>query len=138
MQNYFEICPSATQLKFLQGGHGLVALALVIYVESMLMMLATVTLVGLLAVRESRRLRGEGIITLKLDSYRASIEFEQGGQPYFYRKYKVYATRWFAILRLIDKQETRTLILNPDRFDSVQSYRQLRYVLRNMEYVGVA
>ena len=90
-------------------------------------------LVFLLAIHESRCLIQQGIIKLRVDPVTASIELEQGGQPYFYRKYKVYQTRWFAILKLIDEVKPRILILIPDRFNSKQSYRQLRYLLRRME-----
>lgn len=115
------------------GGHGLIAMAIAVYVEPVAMMLGGVTLVGLLALRETRQLLQQEIISLKLNLSENMIELEQGGQPYFYCKYKVYATRWFAILKLIDKRKTRTLILNPDRFDSIQSYRQLRYALHQMD-----
>ena len=90
-------------------------------------------LVFLLAIHESRCLIQQGIIKLRVDPVTASIELEQGGQPYFYRKYKVHPTRWFAILKLIDEVKPRILILIPDRFNSKQSYRQLRYLLRRME-----
>jgi len=137
VQKYFEIRPSATQLVLLLLGHGLAGLVLAIYIEPAPMMLSAVVLTGLLALRESRQLMRQGYARLKPDPRGESIEFEQAGQPYFYCKYKVYATRWFAILRLIDKHENRTLILNPDRFDSIQSYRQLRYLLLSMERTSV-
>lgn len=88
--------------------------------------------VGLLALRENRRLLRQGEVSLILNPGNATIELEQGGQPYFFSKYKVYATRWFAILKLIDKQNSRTLILNPDSFNSKRTYRQLRFVLQTM------
>jgi hypothetical protein len=62
----------------------------------------------------------------------------QGKQPYFYTKYKVYQTRWFAILKLVDTDKSRTLILNSDCFNSIQAYQQLRYQLCKMERTGAA
>lgn len=126
------------QLGLTLGGHGLIAVAIAVYVEPVPMMLGGLTLVGLLALREARQLIRQGIIRLRLNPSETSIELEQGGQPYFYGKYKVYATRWFAILKLIDKHKTRTLILNPDRCNSIQSYRQLRYALLQMNQADAA
>jgi len=120
------------------GGHGLIAVAIAVYVEPVSMMLGGLVLVGLLALRETRQLIRQEVIRLKVNRREASIELEQGGQPYFYGKYKVYATRWFAILKLIDKRKTRTLILNPDRCNSIQSYRQLRYALQQMDQADAA
>lgn len=134
----FEIHPSSTQLRLALAAHGLIALAIAAYVEPIAMKVAALVLVALLALRESMRLLRQGTVNLKFGSDESSIELNEGGQPYFFSKYKVYATRWFAILKLIDKHETRTLILNPDRFDSIQSYRRLRYTLQAMGSADVA
>ncbi len=132
MQQRFEIHPSSTQTGLLLGAHLLIALGTIAYVEPLPMMLAGLLVVGLLALRESSRLSQRKLESLTVNPHNASIELEQGGQPYFFFKYKVYATRWFAILKLIDKRKTRTLILIPDRFNSIQSYRRLRYALQTM------
>ena len=133
MQNYYEIRPSAAQLIFLLASHGVAAVAIYFYLEASLLMLATVAAVCLLAMHESRCLIRQEIIKLALDPGAKSIEFKQGKQPYFYSKYKVYQTRWFAILKLVDANKSRTLILNPDCFNSLQAYQQLRYQLHQME-----
>jgi len=133
VQQIFEIHPSRSQPGLMFGAHALVAMAILVYVEPTWLMLTGLALVGLLAQREVSQLQRFGTVTLKLDPGAGSIELEQGGQPHIYFKYKVYATRWFAILKLVDKQKNRTLILNPDRFDSIQSYRQLRFALCNLE-----
>ncbi len=138
MQNYYEIRPSKSQLVCLLAGHGLVAVVIIFYLDPELLKLSALALVLLLTVTESRYLIRQGIIKLRLDSKSEAIEFEQGGQPYFYSKNKVYQTRWFAILKLVNEQNSRTLILNPDRFKSIQSYRQMRYLLRKMERRNVA
>ncbi len=138
MQKYYEIRPSKSQLVFLLAGHGLVAIVIIFYLEPGLLQLASLALVLLLALTESRYLIRQGIIKLRLDPKGEAIEFEQGGQPYFYCKNKVYQTRWFAILKLVNEHKSRTLILNPDRFKSIQSYRQMRYLLRKMEQRNVA
>ena len=136
MQEYYEIRPSAAQRNFLLSGHGLAAVAIYFYLEPALLMLAALAAVCLLAIYESRCLIQQEIIKLRLDPVDKSIEFKQGEQPYFYSKYKVHQTRWFAILKLVDADKSRTLILNSDCFDSVQAYRQLRYQLRKMEQAG--
>ena len=121
------------QLQLTLAGHALIAIAIGSYVEPVALGAGGMLLVGLLALYETRRQLDPGIIYLKFDPAASSIELEQRGQPYFYGKYKVYATRWFAILKLIDKQKTRTLILNPDRCNSIQSYRQLRHALQQID-----
>jgi hypothetical protein len=138
LQNYYEIRPSKSQLVCLLAGHGLVAVVIIFYLDPELLKLSALALVLLLTVTESSYLIRQGIIKLRLDSKSEAIEFEQGGQPYFYSKNKVYQTRWFAILKLVNEQNSRTLILNPDRFKSIQSYRQMRYLLRKMERRNVA
>jgi hypothetical protein len=138
LQEYYEIRPSAAQRNFLLTGHGLAAVAIYFYLEPALLMLAALAAVCLLAIYESRCLIQQEIIKLRIDPGDKSIEFRQGKQPYFYTKYKVYQTRWFAILKLVNANKSRTLILNSDCFNSVQAYRQLRYQLRKMEHAGAA
>ena len=138
MQEYYEIQPSKSQLVCLLAGHGLVAIVIIFYLQSGLLQLTSLALVLLLAVTESRYLIRQEIIKLRLDPKGEAVEFEQGGQPYFYSKNKVYQTRWFAILKLVNEHKSRTLILNPDRFKSIQSYRKMRYLLRRMEQRNVA
>jgi hypothetical protein len=91
------------------------------------------TALALAAFVESRRLIQHDIIRLRINLARASIEVQQRGQPYFYCKYKVYQTRWFAILKLIDEQASETLILNSDSFTSNDCYRRFRFDLRQMD-----
>jgi hypothetical protein len=138
LQEYYEIRPSAAQRNFLLTSHGLAAAAIYFYLEPALLMLPALAAVGLLAIYESRCLIQQEIIKLRLDPGDKSIEFRQGKQPYFYSKYKVYQTRWFAILKLVNEDKSRTLILNPDCFNSLQAYQQLRYQLRKMEHAGAA
>ena len=138
MQEYYEIRPSAAQRNFLLSSHGLAAAAIYFYLEPATLMLPALAAVSLLAIYESRCLIQQEIIKLRLDPADKSIELEQGQQPYFYSKYKVYQTRWFAILKLLDADKSRTLILNSDCFDSLQAYQQLRYQLRKMEQVDAA
>ncbi len=138
MQQYFEIRPSTAQCIFLLGIHGLAAATIYFYLEPTLLMLASMAAICLLAIYEYRCLIQQEIIKLRFDPRGKSIEFKQGEQPYFYSKYKVHETRWFAILKLVDIDKPRTLILNPDCFNSLQAYQQLRYQLRKMEPAGVA
>ena len=138
MHEYYEIKPSKSQLVLLLVVHGLAAVVILFYQQPGLLKLSALALVLLLAVHESRNLIQQGVIKLRLDSRGTSIELEQGGQPYFYRKNKVYQTRWFAILKLINEQNSRTLILIPDRFKSMQCYRSLRYRLCQRGHLDVA
>lgn len=138
MHEYYRIHPSRVLLAITLCGHAVIGLAVAVYVDFLPITLAAVSLIALLAWREAGRMLRQGTASLMLDASRASIALEQGGQPYFYVKYKVYATRWFAILKLIDKRKTRTLILHPERFDSIQSYRQLRFALTRLEQSNAA
>ena len=138
MHEYYEIKPSKSHLVLLLVVHGLVAIAIIIYQQPGLLKLCALALGLLLAVHECRNLIQQEIIKLRFDSRDASIELQQGGQPYFYCKNKVYQTRWCAILKLINKQKSRILILFPDRFNSIQCYRSLRYRLRQREHFDAA
>jgi len=133
VQQHFEIHASPGWLGLTIAVHVLIALAIAVYVEPTAMMLGGLLAVGLLAERECRSLLQQRTITLTVNPHSATIGLQQGGQPYFFVKYKVYATRWFAILKLMDKRNTRTLILIPDRFNSIQSYRRLRLALQTMD-----
>ena len=133
MQEYFEIRPSRVQLGLLIAWHCLLAAAVALYVDPVTPKLAAVSLIGLLGIRETSLLARQRKLLLHCNPRTAQIELQCGAQPYFFSKYKVYATRWFAILKLMDKDLNMTLLLNPDRFDSVESYRRLRYLLRCLE-----
>jgi hypothetical protein len=138
LQENYQIRPSPSQCIFLLTGHALAAAAIYFYLEPALFMLAALAAVCLLAISESRCLIQQEIIKLGFDPVAKLIELGQGKQPYIFSKYKVYQTRWFAILKLVDADKSRTLILNPDCFNSLQAYQQLRYQLRKMEQTGAA
>lgn len=138
MHEYYEIHPAKSQLVVLLVSQGLAAVAIIFYLQPLLLKMILLAILLLLAIFESRCLIRQEIINLHLNRGDASIEFEQGGQPYFYRKNKVYETRWFAILKLDDEDKSRTLILNPDRFNSIQCYQRLRYSLRKMGHRNAA
>lgn len=136
MQEYFEIHPSRLQSNLLFAAHLALALLLAVYVEPLAFKLCAVVLVVLLGWREFSLGSARESLLLHYDPRAALIAVQHGEQPYFYSKYKVYGTRWFAILKLDDNCENRTLILNSERFDSEQSYRRLRYLLARVERGG--
>ena len=138
MQQYYRIHPSRQLIALAHGLHLLIAAMLAAYTDPWPMKLAAVSLVLLLGLREVSRLRRQPNIGLRFDPAADSILLEQDGQPHFQAKYKVYATRWFAILKLIDNRQSRTLILHSDRFDSDILYRQLRYALAARERAHAA
>lgn len=136
MQEFFEIHPSRLQLRLFFGAHLLLALLLAIYVEPLTFKVCAVCLVLLLGWREFHLDRSRENLILHYDPRAVKIALQCDGQPYFYSKYKVYGTRWFAILKLDDNIENRTLILNSERFDSEHSYRRLRFLLTRQERDG--
>jgi len=133
VQEYYEVSPSKAQLIFLLAAHLIGAITIYFYLDPAFLKWAALTVLALAAFIESRRLIQQDIIRLRINLARASIELQQRGQPYFYCKYKVYQTRWFAILKLIDQQSDRTLILNSDCFASIEKYRRLRFDLSCLE-----
>lgn len=118
--------------------YALVGLAILFWAESIELILTGLAACLLMVLHEYRIFRHDSCMRLKLDLVRSRIVVERAGQPYFFAKYKVYPTRWFAILRLIDQRQCRTLLLNSDRFNSAQSYRNCRYLLSQLERTRVA
>ena len=92
----------------------------------------------LYAACEYRRLIRQGNIRLRVNPARSGIEIEMPGQPYFFCKYKVYQSRWFAILKLMDRHNNRSLVLMPDSFESLSGYRRLRHQLNRLERIDAA
>ena len=133
MPQRYLLTESPTQLQLLLLCHAIAAALLWYYVDPDWMALLAVALVCLLALRDCAALRRQRGEVLGIDGARSLISLEKRGQPYFYVKYKVYACRWFAILKLVDKHKPRTLILNFDSVNSPQIYRQLRRTLLALE-----
>lgn len=133
MQHYYELVISRTQLLINLAAHFIGAATIFFFMAPMLLKWSGIAAMALSAHSGYRHLIQHDIIRLRVDPARQMIELQQAGQPYFYRKYKVYQTRWFAILRLIDQHTDRTIILNSDCFQSVEYYRRLRFDLRRLE-----
>jgi hypothetical protein len=133
MQEHYEVSPSRSQLILLLAAYLLGAIAIYFYLSPPFLKWTALAALGVAAIIESRRLIQHDIILLRINLARASVEIQQRGQPYFYCKYKVYQTRWFAILKLNDQPANRTLILNSDCFTSIEKYRRLRFDLRCLE-----
>lgn len=133
MDEYYEIRSSKSQLVLLFASHALAGGAIYFYLQSPLLTISGLVLVCLSALHEYRSLIRQGNLTLGLDLKNATIEVRQAGQPYFYTKNKVYQTRWFAILKLVEGHKNRTLILNSDCFSSPIAYQRLRFLLRELE-----
>jgi hypothetical protein len=138
MHEYHEVRASKSLLIILAAGHAVAALTIYSFFPAGLLKWASLAALCLYAAAEYRHLIQQGIIRLRVNPGRATIEFEQRGQPYFYRKYKVYQTRWFAILKLMDHRQNRTLILIPDSFSSLHDYRRLRHQIRQLERFDAA
>ena len=115
------------------GLHFAVAVLVFFYLDDRWLQACAIAAIAIAACLEYRRLIRQENIRLRVDPARRGIVLEQSGQPYFFGKYKVYQSRWFAILKLIDPRSGRTLILNPGSFDSPENYRRLRFDLRRLE-----
>jgi len=133
MQHYYEVSTSKSQLIFLLAVHLLGVLTIYFYLTPLFLKCVAMAALGLSAIVEYRRLIQHDIMQLRVNRALGSIEILRSGKPYFYCKYKVYQTRWFAILKLIDEQASETLILNSDSFTSNDCYRRFRFDLRQMD-----
>ncbi len=134
----FRLGESRLQHTAMLAIHALAAMMVMAYVDASLLKYALLGLLPLLAWHESGRIRRARDVKLALNMQAGTIRLEQGDQPYFFSKYKVYQTRWFAILSLVDQRHRRTLCLDPHRFQSSASYRHCRFLLRQMERSGAA
>ncbi len=138
MHEYHEVRASKSLLLVFVSCHALAALVIYFYCSAVLLKWSSLAALCLFTAAEYRHLIRHGIIRLRVIPGRLEIEFEQLGQSYFFAKYKVYQTRWFAILKLIDHHHSRTLILIPDRFKSLHSYRRLRQQICQLERIDAA
>ena len=133
MQRQFQILPSRLELTAILLTLALAASIALIYVEQILVQVFYLAGIALLAFAECRRLGKEKPFWLGVDTTASKLCLTSDGQPYFYIKYKVYRSRWFAILKLIDRRNNRTVILYPDCFNSLQAYRDCRFLLNRLE-----
>jgi hypothetical protein len=138
LQHYYQLVTSRAQILISLAAHFIAAATIFFFVVPALLKWSGIAAMALSAQHGYRHLIQHDIIRLRVDTERQMIELQQAGQPYFYRKYKVYQTRWFAILKLVDQHTDRTLILNSDCFQSVECYRRLRFDLRQLERSNVA
>jgi len=133
LQHYYQLVTSRTQLLINLAAHFIAAATIFFCVAPVLLKWSGIAAMVLSARRAYRHLIRHDIIRLRVDPARRAVLLQQAGQSYFFCKYKVYQTRWFAILKLVDQQSNRTLILNYDCFQSVECYRRLRFDLRQLE-----
>ena len=134
----YHLHTSRTQLLIGIALHCIAAATIFFCVSPALLKWSGIAAIMLGAHHGYRHLIQHDIIRLGLDPTRKIVELQQAGQPYFFCKYKVYQTRWFAILKLVDQQSERTLILNSDCFQSVECYRRLRFDLHQLERADAA
>ncbi len=129
----YQIKPSYDQALLLAAVYLSAAIAWWLVLEPGLFLVGIELLVLLLGVRDIRRLLDAQRSRLRLLGSGRGIELAVGEQTHFFPKYKVYPSRWFAILKLVNESKTMTLILNPDCFNTVTDYRNLRYELSASE-----
>lgn len=132
MRQCFDIQASAAQSIFIYLLSALCFVGVIIVIESIWFLILLLALLLLLTLQETRRLASQESLRLCLDDRQNTIRLEQGGQPQIYEKYKVYTTRWFAILHLFDKPDNRSLLLNSDRFKSIEVYQDFRFGILRM------
>ena len=132
MQQIYRLKRSRAQLWLLWFAHGAAIAVVASYLDSPWLKWSCLAGLLLSALHEQRCLAATANLGLSILPARPAIELSNSEQPHFFTKYKVYETRWFAILKLIDRQHSRTLILNPDSFETAESYRRCRFQLRQL------
>lgn len=133
MQKYFELRPSQTERFAVYAMLLLAAILALIYLNPGMLQTIYLLAIVLLAVGEGRVSRGKEHPCLVFEHGRCGWVTTAGQQPYFSSKNKVYRCRWFAILKLYDRHKSRTEILFPDRFKSIQAYQECRFLLSRMQ-----
>ena len=138
VQIYYRLNISRTQSILLLCAHFAAAALSYFYLSEPWLKWSCIAGLAVSAHLDYRRLIQNGNMRLRIIPQRQVVELFQGQQPYIFRKYKVYETRWFAILKLMDSRMNRTLILNSDCFESIDFYRQCRFELRHLDKSDVA
>lgn len=133
MAQRYRLTESRLQIRLLVLCHVTGAALLFFYLDPGWIGLLAASLAVLLLLRDRSALRSWQGEVLSIDESQALIGLGDHGQPYFYAKYKVYACRWFAILKLVDKHRPRTLILSFDSVENPKNYRRLRHALLALE-----
>lgn len=133
LRQRYQLETSSIQIRLFASGYLLALAALWIYLEPGWFRYAAVLLAGLFACCDLHQLTRSGARVLDIDTKQAVLALESDGQPHFYAKNKVYACRWFAILKLMNQHHSRTLILHSDSLASPEIYRQLRHALTVLE-----
>jgi len=131
MRHYFRLTRSPTELHAIYALLGLAGLIAFGYLQPGTVRNIYLLALALLAIGETRCYRSSRVEYLCIDGARCGIVADTAGQPYFANKYKVYRTRWFAILRLWNRHHSRTEMLFPDRFESPGAYQDCRFLLRD-------
>ena len=131
----YQISPSPG-LKFLSLSlYLLVLYTLLVYTEEILMvgLLALLTILSMRAdwLRwQSVEFRTPTGLTLYPDS--GLIELQQLDRLERFRTFNLYLTRWFLIIRLHDRYQSRSFLLIADRFSSMTDYLSFRHQILKM------
>ena len=133
MQKYFERGPSQTELFAVYGMLLLAAIFALVYLHPGLLQSIYLLAIALLALGECRLARDQRKLYLVFGDGCCGIQSTADQQPYFSSKNKVYRCRWFAILKLHERHNSRTEILFPDRFQSIQAYQECRFLLSRLQ-----
>ena len=133
MPSEYLIRPSRVEAWLFAASSMAGGVILLLHLELDLYTISVVLLVWLLGLQNYWRLTRAPDLQLQLFPARGQLALEARGQTQIYDKYKVYPARWFAILKLIDTGNNRTLLLNPARFESDSDWRGFRRELSRME-----
>ncbi len=132
MQRSFEIQNSISQLLMLLQ---LIAVSLacaLFYLSLGWQQTCYVVALLLLFVAEIQNHRNSKKRQLLIDLRSGKVSLLLGKKSQIYDKYKVYDSRWFAILRVMAKDQNQTLILTADCFPSIAEYCACRFCLRQL------
>ena len=92
----------------------------------------------LLLVKDQSRyrlLKSQDPTMVILSNTKSRIVLKEQGNLYQFDRFRLFSTRWFLILQLKNKNESKNIMLVPDRFRTINEYLQFRYQMINMNKV---
>ncbi|MCZ6667131.1 MAG: hypothetical protein O6932_00465 [Gammaproteobacteria bacterium] len=115
--------------------YSLAIVAVTVYIDSLWLMVALVTLLVLwLATDRSRyrALQAQDPAGITLNDQTGGIELYQQGSQQQFTQFRLYANRWFLILQLKNGEVSKNLLLAPRGFSSIAEFLRFRYAIVNM------
>ncbi|MCZ6469860.1 MAG: hypothetical protein O6649_00720 [Gammaproteobacteria bacterium] len=115
--------------------YSLAIVAVTVYIDSLWLMLALVTLLVLWLATDLTRyraLQARDPAGLMLNDETGGIELYQQGRQRQFTQFRLFANRWFLILQLKNDEVSNNLLLTPQGFSSIAEFLRFRFAIVNM------